>query len=126
MSKNSQNTLVRVLDQCRPVFWVVFAFAFAVNLLMLVTPLYSLQVLDRVLSSQNKNTLLMLSLLMVALYIALHMIQVARSFTLIKLGEWLDRQLSPDLFANSVRSAAMKASVGGAQNLRDLQTVKHF
>ena len=126
MSKNSQNTLIRVLDQCRPVFWVVFAFAFAVNLLMLVTPLYSLQVLDRVLSSQNKNTLLMLSLLMVALYLALHMIQVARSFTLIKLGEWLDKQLSPDLFANSIRSAAMKASVGGAQNLRDLQTVKTF
>lgn len=126
MSKNSQNTLIRVLDQCRPVFWIVFAFAFAVNLLMLVTPLYSLQVLDRVLSSQNKNTLLMLSLLMIALYIALHMIQVARSFTLIKLGEWLDKQLSPDLFANSVRSAAMKASVGGAQNLRDLQTVKTF
>ncbi len=126
MSKGQQNTLVRVLDLCRPVFWIVFAFSFGVNLLMLVTPLYSLQVLDRVLSSQNLNTLLMLSLLMAALYVALHMIQVARSFTLIKLGEWLDRQLSPDLFVNSIKSAAMKASVGGAQNLRDLQTVKTF
>ena len=126
MSKGQQNTLVRVLDLCRPVFWIVFAFSFGVNLLMLVSPLYSLQVLDRVLSSQNLNTLLMLSLLMAALYVALHMIQVARSFTLIKLGEWLDRQLSPDLFVNSIKSAAMKASVGGAQNLRDLQTVKTF
>ncbi len=126
MSKGQQNTLVRVLDLCRPVFWIVFAFSFGVNLLMLVTPLYSLQVLDRVLSSQNLNTLLMLSLLMAALYVALHLIQVARSFTLIKLGEWLDRQLSPDLFVNSIKSAAMKASVGGAQNLRDLQTVKTF
>ncbi|MGB4191327.1 MAG: type I secretion system permease/ATPase [Rickettsiales bacterium] len=126
MSKKNQNTLLRVLDLCRPVFWMVFAFAFGVNLLMLVTPLYSLQVLDRVLSSQNLNTLLMLSLLMVGLYGALHLLQVARSFTLIKLGEWMDRQLSPDLFANSIRSAALKASVGGAQNLRDLQTVKTF
>lgn len=126
MSQVHQNTLLRVLDQCRPVFWIVFSFAFGVNLLMLVTPLYSLQVLDRVLSSQNLNTLLMLSLLMVALYIALHLLQVARSFTLIKLGEWLDKELSPDLFANSIRSAAMKAAVGGAQNLRDLQTVKNF
>jgi PrtD family type I secretion system ABC transporter len=126
VNKGQPNTLIRVLDQCRPVFWIVFAFAFGVNLLMLVTPLYSLQVLDRVLSSQNKNTLLMLSILMIALYVALHMLQVARSFTLIKLGEWLDQQLSPDLFMNSIRSAAVKASVGGAQNLRDLQTVKTF
>jgi PrtD family type I secretion system ABC transporter len=126
VSKGKDNTLVRVLNQCRPVFWIVFAFAFGVNLLMLVTPLYSLQVLDRVLSSQNLNTLLMLTLLMIALYIALHMLQVARSFTLIKLGEWLDNQLSPDLFKNSVKTAATKTSAGGAQNLRDLQTVKQF
>ncbi len=120
------NTLLVTLDKCRPVFWIVFAFAFGVNLLNLITPLYSLQVLDRVLSSHNQNTLLMLSILMVALYMALHMLQVARSFTLIKLGEWLDQQLSPDLFMNSIRSAAVRASVGGAQNLRDLQTVKQF
>lgn len=126
MSRGKQNTLDRVIGLCRPVFWIVFAFSFGVNLLMLITPLYSLQVLDRVLSSQNLETLFMLSLLMAALYVALHMIQVARSFTLIKLGEWLDKQLSPDLFVNSIRSAAMKASVGGAQNLRDLQTVKQF
>lgn len=126
MSKIEDNTLLRVLDKCRPVFWIVFAFSFGVNLLMLITPLYSLQVLDRVLSSQNKNTLLMLTLIMIVLYFALHMIQIARSFTLIKLGEWLDNQLSPDLFMNSIRSAAMKASTGGAQNLRDLQTVKQF
>ena len=100
MSKIEDNTLLRVLDKCRPVFWIVFAFSFGVNLLMLITPLYSLQVLDRVLTSQNKNTLLMLTLIMIVLYFALHMIQIARSFTLIKLGEWLDNQLSPDLFMN--------------------------
>ncbi len=87
MNQGPTNTLTTVLNQCRPVFWIVFAFAFGVNLLNLVTPLYSLQVLDRVLSSQNKSTLLMLTILMVALYVALHMLQVARSFTLIKLGE---------------------------------------
>ncbi|MEK6733641.1 MAG: type I secretion system permease/ATPase [Pseudomonadota bacterium] len=126
MNSAQQNTLIKVLDQCRPVFWIVFSFSFGVNLLMLITPLYSLQVLDRVLSSQNENTLFWLTFIMAVLYLSLHMIQVARSFTLIKLGEWLDQQLSPDLFMNSIRSAAMKASVGGAQNLRDLQTVKQF
>ena len=54
MSKGQQNTLVRVLDLCRPVFWIVFAFSFGVNLLMLVSPLYSLQVLDRVFQNLDK------------------------------------------------------------------------
>jgi len=126
VDNKEQNVLVKVLRECRPVFWIVFAFAFAVNLLNLITPMYSLQVLDRVLSSGNLNTLLMLSLLMGGLYVALHMIQIARSFTLIKLGEWLDKKLSPDLFANTIKSAAVKAGGGGSQNLRDLQVVKNF
>ncbi len=126
MSSIQENTLIKALEQCKPVFWIVFAFSFGVNLLNLVTPLYSLQVLDRVLGSGNKDTLLMLTLIIVVLYFSLHMIQVARSFTLIKLGEWLDNNLSPDLFMNSIRSAALKAAAGGAQNLRDLQTVKQF
>ena len=124
MSSLEKNTLITTLEKCKPVFWIVFAFSFGVNILMLITPLYSLQVLDRVLGSQNQETLIWLSLIMVVLYFALHLIQVARSFSLIKLGEWLDNNLSPDLFMNSIRSAAVKASGSGAQNLRDLQTVK--
>ena len=126
MSSLEKNTLITTLEKCKPVFWIVFAFSFGVNILMLITPLYSLQVLDRVLGSQNQETLIWLSLIMVVLYFALHLIQVARSFSLIKLGEWLDNNLSPDLFMNSIRSAAVKASGSGAQNLRDLQTVKQF
>lgn len=126
MSSLEKNTLVVTLEKCKPVFWIVFAFSFGVNILMLITPLYSLQVLDRVLGSQNQETLLWLSLIMIVLYLALHLIQVARSFALIKLGEWLDNNLSPDLFMNSIRSAAVKHATSGAQNLRDLQTVKQF
>lgn len=126
MSSLEKNTLIATLEKCKPVFWIVFAFSFGVNILMLITPLYSLQVLDRVLGSQNQETLIWLSLIMIVLYFALHLIQVARSFSLIKLGEWLDNNLSPDLFMNSIRSAAVKASGSGAQNLRDLQTVKQF
>lgn len=126
MNKKKQSELVKVLNQCRPVFWIVCAFAFGVNLLNLVTPLYSLQVLDRVLSSGSQETLLMLSIIMISLYMALHMLQVARSFTLIKLGEYIDTKLSPDLLASSIKSASTKASTGGAQNLRDLDTVKNF
>jgi PrtD family type I secretion system ABC transporter len=124
--KPKDNLLKQVIDACKPVLTIVFVFAFVVNIFNLITPLYSLLVLDKVLGSNSMETLFYLSLLMVVVYMALHLMQVARSFTLIKLGEWLDQKLSPVLFANSIKLSAKKASLGASQNLRDLQTVKQF
>ena len=57
------NPLKLALEKCKVAFKITFVFAFVINLLMLVTPLYSLQVLDRVIGSGNLNTLLLLSLI---------------------------------------------------------------
>ena len=62
------NPLKLALEKCKTAFKIVFVFAFVINLLMLVTPLYSLQVLDRVLGSRNLNTLLLLSLIIAFVY----------------------------------------------------------
>jgi PrtD family type I secretion system ABC transporter len=125
-SKKPNNALDEALETCKKAFIITFWFSFCVNLLMLITPLYSLQVLDRVLSSQNKDTLLMLTLVMLVIYIAHTLLQIARSFTLIRIGEWLDNKLAPSLFAHSISVAAVRPMVGGSQNLRDLGTVKGF
>ena len=97
MSNPSHNSVVtnlnpfqEALDKCKQAFVVVFCFAFAVNIAMLLTPLYSLQVLDRVISSGNLSTLLMLSVIIGSIYLVYTLLQIARSFTLIKIGEWLD------------------------------------
>ncbi|MFN7038073.1 MAG: type I secretion system permease/ATPase [Alphaproteobacteria bacterium] len=120
------NPLNEALTNCRKVFIVTFMFAFGVNLLMLLTPLYSLQVLDKVISSHSLETLTMLTLVMLVIHIAYTLLQIARSFTLIKVGEWLDTKLTPILFANSVSISAIRTSLGASQNLRDLETVKGF
>ena len=65
---NKKNPLVIALGECRTAFWIVFWFAFVINLLMLITPLYSLQVLDRVLGSGNLQTLLFLSIIIAYIY----------------------------------------------------------
>lgn len=123
---SSKNSFAEALEKCKSAFWIVFWFAFVINLLMLITPLYSLQVLDRVIGSGSLNTLLMLSIIIGTIYFAYSLLQIARSFTLIKVGEWLDNNLSPMLFSNSISAAAMKASVNASQLLRDFQTVKTF
>lgn len=123
---DQQNLIKQALEKCRAAFKVVFVFAFFINLLMLVTPLYSLQVLDRVLGSGNLNTLLMLSLIIGFVYFTTTLLQIARSFTLIKIGEWLDNTLSPIIFAHSITASATKINPASSQLLRDFQTLKTF
>ena len=121
-----ENPLKIALDKCRAAFKVVFVFAFFINLLMLVTPLYSLQVLDRVIGSGNLETLLMLSIIIACVYFVHMLLQIARSFTLIKVGEWLDNNLSPIIFGHSISASATKVNPEPSQMLRDFQTVKTF
>ena len=120
------NPLKLALEKCKTAFKIVFVFAFVINLLMLVTPLYSLQVLDRVLGSRNLNTLLLLSLIIAFVYFVHMLMQIARSFTLIKVGEWLDNTLSPIIFGHSISASATKVNPASSQMLRDFQTLKTF
>lgn len=121
-----ENPLKIALDKCRAAFKVVFVFAFFINLLMLVTPLYSLQVLDRVIGSGNLETLLMLSIIIACVYFVHMLLQIARSFILIKVGELLDNNLSPIIFGHSISASATKVNPESSQMLRDFQTVKTF
>lgn len=121
-----QNIIKESIEKCKPAFRIVFVFACIINLLMLVTPLYSLQVLDRVIGSGNLHTLLMLSLVIAFVYLIYAHMQVARSFTLIKVGEWLDNELSPKIFGHSISASATRANQSSSQLLRDFQTLKTF
>lgn len=121
-----KNPLEIALDKCKKVFWITFAFAFCINLLTLLTAFYSLQVLDRVIGSGNLSTLLMLSIIVASAYFVHGLLQIARSFTLVKIGEWLDRNVSYTLFARSIASAALKPTLSSGELLRDFQTVKSF
>lgn len=120
------NPLQKALQDCKKAFKIIFVFAFCINILMLITPLYSLQVLDRVIGSGNLHTLLMLSLIIGIIYFVYGLLQIARSYTLIKIGEWLDNNLSPTLLAYSIAGAANRSGGSSGQLQRDFQTIKSF
>lgn len=120
------NALISALQNCKQAFVITFLFSFGVNLLNLITPLYSLQVLDRVLGSQNKYTLIMLTSIIFFIYMSHMLLQVSRSFVLIKIGEWLDKRISPKLFAHAVATSAIRPSLGGSQVIREFSTIKQF
>lgn len=123
---SEKNPLVSAIRDCRKAFIITFMFSFGVNLLNLITPLYALQVLDRVLSSNNLNTLVMLSVIIFFVYMAHSLLQIARSFTLIKIGEWLDTKISPKLFSHAIANSAIRPSLGASQSIREFATIKNF
>jgi ATP-binding cassette subfamily C protein len=129
--KNSNNNipdnpLKEALLSCKVMVKFVLLFGCLINLLMLSTPLFSMQVLDRVLSSQNTNTLLMLTLVIMLALALLGLIQAARAFAMNKMGSWLEDKLSEVVFSNSIRLALESKAMANSQQLRDLQTVKTF
>ena len=123
---NQQTPLKEALFFCRVMVKFVLIFGCLVNLLMLSTPLFSMQVLDRVLSSQNTDTLLMLTLVIILALTLLGLIQAARSFAMNKMGNWLENRLSETVFSNSIRLSLESKAMANSQQLRDLQTVKTF
>src|SRR4051812_6181822 len=98
----SPNILNSALQTTKPVFIYIGLFSFFINFLLLLIPLYSLQVLDRVLSTGSMETLFWLTVIMIAAFLAASFLQILRSFILIKIGEWIDTNLSKSFLAMSL------------------------
>ncbi len=120
------SALKQTLLSCKIMFRFALIFGAIINVLMLATPIYSMQVLDRVISSHNTNTLLMLSIIMLLAMALLGIIQACRSFAINKMGEWFEHKLAHKVFENSIYLSLQSKTNLGSQKIRDLQTVKTF
>ena len=95
--------------------------SFALNLLMLALPLYSMQVYDRVLASGHVETLLLLSGIGIFALMVLGAFEAVRTSILTRLATRFEAQLT-----GPVVDAALRRGVSGAQGLRDLATVRQL
>lgn len=118
----NHNLYLDTLKHTKQVVKINLLFSFFINLLLLSTSIYSLQVLDRVLSSGSLNTLLMLSILMITIYITLTFIQAIRSSIFLHLSNWLEKKLAVETLEISLTNQNSL----GSQNSKDLATVRNF
>jgi ATP-binding cassette, subfamily C, type I secretion system permease/ATPase len=109
----------------RRAFYIVALFSFFVNILMLTTPIYMLQLFDRVLASQSYETLIFLTAIAVTALLVLGLVDIARSRVLIKVSQWLDNYLSPTALAQSA-DQILSGSQYSQQSLRDIATIRQF
>ena len=89
--------LAQQLKKAVPGLVLVLVFSVAVNVLSFVTPLYLVQVLDRVVSRRSVETLWMLTVLAVTAMIAGTAVDAIRRRMLVHLGAWLDAEIAPRL-----------------------------
>lgn len=98
-------------------------FSAGINLLMLTTPLYMLQVYDRIITTRNVDTLVALTLIAVVALATLGGFEMVRSRIFARLDTWLDRHLSEPLLAICLDSTSARREQA-ARALRDLETVR--
>ncbi|MGO4126941.1 type I secretion system permease/ATPase [Inquilinus sp. YAF38] len=115
----------QALRSVRPWFLVAAGFSFAMNLLVMVSPLYSYQLFDRVLGSGHVETLVFLTLIAGFAFIILGWIDGLRSALLARIGTRFERKLAGTLVETGVNGAVLGAPVGG-QALRDLSQIRAF
>jgi PrtD family type I secretion system ABC transporter len=118
---------VRVaLSACRGAFVITAVFSAFINLLMLVSPLYMMQVYDRVLTSRNESTLLVLTGLATALLLVMAGLDIIRSRILVRVGGQLDLKLSERVMSAQFRSVLNRQVGSPTQATRDFDTVRQF
>ncbi|TPJ39630.1 type I secretion system permease/ATPase [Mesorhizobium sp. B2-5-13] len=110
----------------RPVFMRAIAdvgvFSLLINILLLVIPLYLLQVYDRVLPSSSVETLVYLSAIAVLALVFLGLLDAIRAVYTQRVAATVDRKLGASTFAVSLGARY----AGGLSPLRDLASVCAF
>lgn len=121
-----QSELGQAFKSYRGAFWAVGGFSLVVNILGLVPSLYMLQVYDRVLTSRNLTTLVVLTLITVGMYVMLAALEWTRSRVLVRVGNQLDADVNQRVFSASFVNSLRQSGGNPAQSLQDFTNIRQF
>lgn len=116
--------LADAFRQIRPGLRAAGALSIFINLLVFVSPLYTMQVYDRVLTSRNAMTLLLLSLIALALFVSYAALEHFRSRVLVQTGIRFDQLVSGEAFETALGQSLRTSSSHHVQLLRDVDTLR--
>lgn len=126
-NKSIKSDLQKALNLCRGTFVSAAVFSMIINVLMLTPTIYMLQLYDRVITSRSESTLLMLTLIVIAIYFVQGALELVRSILLVKVSARLETMLNKRLYKiaykKSLYSGGQQAS---SQPLDDLASLRQF
>jgi PrtD family type I secretion system ABC transporter len=121
-----RDDLKLALRSCLPYFGAAALFSCGINLLYLASPIYMLQVYDRVMSSGNHYTLAMLTVALLLALATMAALDMVRARVLVRCGVAFDAKLSLRLMTALIDRGVATGSTKHAQLLRDLDQFRQF
>lgn len=109
----------------RPAILIAVFFSMFINILALVSPIYMLQIYDRVLTSRNQLTLLFITIIVIFLFVVYAALEVLRTQVLVRAGIKFDATLSAPTFRSVLDSTLLRRG-GESQAFRDMDGVREF
>ena len=108
--KNSgADELRAALNESRAAFIAIGVFSFFVNMLVLTGSIYSLQIYDRVLTSRSEPTLVVLSLLLIAFFIIMGILDHMRGRIVARIGARFQAKLEMRVFRIAIDRTMLAA-----------------
>jgi ATP-binding cassette subfamily C exporter for protease/lipase len=115
----------KIIEDCRKGIVPVALMSGMLNLLLLTSPIYMLQVYDRVLMSAQLATLFWVSVIALIAYVGLGLFDALRSRSLVQLGAWMGQRAAVNVMNASLQDSIRTGDKSG-RHLRDLQQVQGF
>ncbi|WP_251978441.1 type I secretion system permease/ATPase [Salinicola avicenniae] len=123
---NDKTDLQKALSTSRRAFFFILLFSLFINLMMLAPSIYMLQVYDRVITTRSTETLLMLTMVVLFLFLVMGALEMVRSRILVRVGNRLDMQINERLYQATFKKALLMPGKPSAQALNDLTTLRQF
>ena len=120
-----QAHLANALRNARKGFVLAGVFSAFLNLLMLTTPIYMLQVFDRVLTTGHSDTLIALTVIVAIALAVLGVLEAVRLLLLSRTATWINASLGPKVLSASL-ARSLGNQPGGGQGMRDLGSLQAF
>ena len=125
-SGKNANVISEAFRATRPGFLTAIFFSLFINILAFVSPLYMLQIYDRVITSRNTMTLIALTVIAVFLILVYATLEKIRSAILVRLGILFSNLSRTRLFDAVLKGNLLQPGRGHTQALRDLDTLREF
>jgi PrtD family type I secretion system ABC transporter len=125
-SGRPQNPIAAALAACRSAFWSAASFTGVINILMLASPLFMMQIYDRVLSSRSMPTLAALTLLIAFVFVFVGILEMIRQRLMVRIGAAVDARLREIVFDIVMRRSLERGGAIQGQPLRDLDSLRQF
>ena len=124
--KRRQSPMRALIMRYKKSFMAAIVFSMIVNMLMLVSPVYMLQVYDRVLTSGSNDTLIALSIIAVFLLLFFGLLDIVRQRLLVRVGGGLHFDVADIIFGSVMQGNIKQVQQSNTQAIRDLETIRQF